>query len=109
ESSIKNERFVLVAENIDFKRLLQNIAKVLKKPVPSKSLKPWMLTFGWAVQTMGSGLFGTKRQITRSSRKGLFEVSRYDSSKIKEKLGFEFRSVEKSIEKTGAIFLREKN
>lgn len=109
QSSIKNERFVLVAENIDFKTLLQNIAKVLKKPAPSRSLKPWMLTLGWAVHTIGSELFGTKRQLTRSSRKGFFEVSCYDSSKIKEKLGTEFRSVKKSIEKSGAIFLEEKN
>ena len=107
-NSVKNERFVLVSENVSFETILKNIAVALKKPVPSIALKPWMLTFGWIFQWMGAILFGTKQQIARTAHRDLFETSIYDSSKIKKLFSFNFRSIENSIEKTAAIFLKEK-
>ncbi len=108
-SPIKNERFLLSAENLDFKTLLNTIANVLKKPIPTRSLKPWMLSLGWTLQWIGNKLFGIKRQIPKSSNKSLFEVTIYDSSKIKNALSLEFSPIKDSVEHTGAIFLKEKN
>lgn len=108
-STVKNERFLLVAENVDFKKILTSIAISLKKTPPSHALKPWMLSLGWVIQTVGKKLFGTKKQISRNANKELFETSLYDSSKIKNELHVEFLPIEKAIENTAQKFLIENN
>lgn len=105
---IKNERYVLIAENLSFITLFSEIAKRLGKPAPSKELKPWMVFIGWLFQYVKSSLFGTKRQITKKSYKTLFETTTYDASKIKKELGFEFRSIHSCVQKTGVVFLKGK-
>src|SRR5699024_9708683 len=40
QSPIKNESFIIVSENLDFKTALSQIADSLGKPPPKKELKP---------------------------------------------------------------------
>lgn len=109
QKPVKNERYVLVAENLSFKQVLFEIAENLHHPPPKKELKPWMVFLGWLFQWTGSKLFGTKRQITKQSIKGLFDTSSvYDSTKIKEELDFQFRDIKRVIHKTSLQFLQEK-
>lgn len=106
QSPIRNERFVLVSENLDFKTLLSQIADSLNKPGPKKELKPWMVFFGWLLEWIPA-LFGRKRQIPKQAIRSAFEKTEYDSSKIQEELGFEFEPVSKAIDEAGAIYLKE--
>ena len=102
-SSVKNEEFIVVAENISFKEVFEVAAKSLDKPSADKKLKPWMVFMGWAGQKF-LGFFGKKRQLTRQSVKSLYEESYYSNEKIKAALDFEFEKMENVIQRTGRIF-----
>jgi len=107
DSEIINEGFILVAENLSFKKVLFKVAEVLQKPKPKKALKPWMVFLGWIFQSLGRFLFNTKQEITKNSLKTAFGHTVYDSSKINEQLGFTFTPINHAIEKTGEYFKSE--
>ena len=46
DSSIKNESYILISENLSFEKILKNTAEYLNKPKPSKQLKKWMISSG---------------------------------------------------------------
>lgn len=102
-SSITNEQFILIAENLSFREIIEQTARSLNKPKPTKELKPWMVVLGW-ISEKSLSFFGRKRQLTRQSVKNLYEESYYTSDKIKGHLGFEFENMEEVIERTGKIF-----
>ena len=105
-SSITNEKFVLVSENLSFEHVLKKTAQYLKKSEPTHQLKKWMITMGWIAQKIGSW-FGFKREITRESINGLFSETYYRNSKIKEELGFEFTPVDEVLKETSEKFIEE--
>ena len=108
DSPIENEQFLLVSENLSFRRVLELVAESLKKPAPSRRLKPWMVSLGWAGGLLFAP-FGYKRKITRDSITGLFADSFYDSSKVMKELDLQFESMESVIARTGEAFRKEIN
>lgn len=107
ESSVKNEQFIVVAENLKFKDVLKMVANSLGKPGPKKQLKPWMVYVGWIFQSLGSRLFGTKQLINSGDYKSLFEDTFYSNEKIQTFLNFKFTPIKKVVEQTGNIFKKE--
>lgn len=105
-SSIKNEKFILVSENLSFEHVLKKTAQYLNKPEPKKQLQKWMIGFGWFFQKIGSW-FGLKREITRASISGLYEETHYQNSKIRQELGFEFTPIDQVLKKTAEKFLKK--
>lgn len=107
DNPIKNEGYILVSENLDFKTLLSQIADSLGKPHPKKELKPWMVFSGWLLEQVPA-IFGRKRKIPKQAIRSMFEKTEYDSSKIQKELHFEFEPISKNIKETGTIYLKEK-
>ena len=105
-SDTENEEFLLVSENLSFKKIMGLIASSLKKPAPKNVLKPWMVFVGWLGQLFLS-LFGKKRQLTRDSSKNLFTDTYYDSSKFITRFDYQFEKMEAVIERTGKYFRKE--
>ncbi len=109
KAEVKNERFILVAENLSFKEVQSKVAEALNKPQPNKALQPWMVFLGWIFQSIGSFLFNTKKEITRKSIKGVFNKTYYDNNKIKTTLPtFEFTPIDKAVNTTAVGYLGEK-
>ena len=106
DSSVKNENFILVSENLSFEKILKETAEYLNKPRPNKQLKKWMITMGWIVQKLGSW-FGSKREITRESINGLFSETYYSNARIKTELNFQFTPVIKVLQETAEIYRTE--
>lgn len=102
-SEVKNEKYILVAENLSFKEVLENAAQSLGKPAPKKRLKKWMLWTGWFFQKAGS-LLSIRRRLTTETVNSLFEDRVYNNEKIQKEFDFTFTPLEKVIEETGAIF-----
>lgn len=103
ESEIKNEQYIVVAENISFRKVLQFVAAYLDKPAPQKQLKPWMVYLGWIFQSV-SAWFGGKKLIRKGDHKSLFEDTFYSNEKIKEQLNFEFTPMEEVINETAGYY-----
>lgn len=106
-SSITNERFILVAENLSFKHVFTLIAKGLKKKTPEKKVSKFLLKLAYYIQWFGNRVFGTKQYLFRSSLHNAFTNSYYNHQKVKEALGYEFEPIQEVIQKTATLFLEQ--
>jgi dihydroflavonol-4-reductase len=102
-SKIINEQFIVIAENISFRKVLDLVAASLDKPAPQKQLKPWMVYAGWIFQSI-SAWFGGKKLIRKGDHRSLFEDTYYSNDKIKEQLDFQFTPVEEVIKETAEYY-----
>ena len=103
---VYNERYILVDENLSFKKVLEFIAISINRPKPEKPLKKWMISIGWFVQKTAS-LFGYNRNITKSDIAGIFQKSTFDNTKIKKEINFKFTPMQNVIAETGKYFLKD--
>ena len=107
ESDIKNERFILVSENIHYKTLIHSIAENLGVNPPKKEAKPWLLSIAWRLDWIQHKLFGKRRVLVKQMVASLFNQAKYDNNKIKTALNYDFMPIEKSIENVTSQFLKE--
>ena len=107
EADVKNERYILVNQNWTYRQFAELLAKGLKKPIPKKEIKPWMLEALWRLDWLRANLFGKRRLLTKMLAQQLKFRDNYDNTKIKGSLGFEFEDLEGSTQKYCAIFLSE--
>lgn len=104
ESNISNERFVVSAENIEFKQLFEWISISLHKKAPSVRLKKWQAMAYASVMGILSIFSSSPPRITQSNIHSAFNKRCFSSKKLKEALGFEYRSIENSIQKNGELY-----
>lgn len=106
-SQIKNERFILVAENWPYKDFLQALAKAVKSKPPKKQASNNLLNLAWKLDWLKHKLTGKRRQLTKHIAKSLTTETNYSSDKIKKALEFEFTSIEESITTIGNLYLKQ--
>lgn len=107
KSDIKNERFILVSENLKFKDFQFKVAKALHVKPPTKEAKPWLLALAWRMDWLKQKLMGTRRSLSKQTAKSAVSITKYDNSKLKDAINFEFKSIEKSAEEVSALFLKD--
>ena len=107
ESSVQNEKFIVVAENCSFREVLEMAAAAIGQPAPTRDLKPWMVLTGWIYESTIGSLRGKKRHLSRQSKTTLFEKTFYNSSKLQERIDFEFQPLEEIINRTGSLYKKE--
>lgn len=88
ESETKNQQFILVGENVTYKELLSELAKLFRKKPPKKKLSKSVMIFLSGIDWLSNKLFGTKRKIIKATVRSMFTTSLYDASKIKTSLDF---------------------
>lgn len=98
-SNIKNEQYILVAENISFKNILTKFAILFGKKPPTKKLPKGIMFFLSNLDWVGSKLFGIKRRFVRSNIRSMYKKSYYDNSKIKQELNFKFTELEETLKR----------
>lgn len=91
------ERFVVTGAQVKFKDLFERIALALGVKPAHKHAKPWMTEILWRIEKVRSAIFGSKPLITKETARTARKVSRYDSSKIIEKTGIQFRDLQTTI------------
>ena len=102
DSTIKNERFILVSENKSFKEIFFSMASSLDKNPPSRKIKSWQTAIFWRVSWLLSAITGKEPLLSKSSAKSAHSISRYSSGKIEKSLNFQFKKMDdviKSISK----------
>lgn len=109
ESSIKNENYILVAENLTFKEFNTKLSKVLNIKKTAKEIKPWQLKVLWRLDWLNHKVFRKRRKLSRQLSKTIISVTEYDNSKVKNALNFEFQTADKSIEAVSKLFLEDLN
>jgi nucleoside-diphosphate-sugar epimerase len=98
-SDIKNERFILVAENWTVEKFSKTTAKALNVKPPQKEVSSFLLGIAWRMDWWRQFFTGKHRRLTCLMAKSIQSQTFYDSSKIQEQLNFTFTPVEESIER----------
>ncbi|SDB64508.1 Nucleoside-diphosphate-sugar epimerase [Flavobacteriaceae bacterium MAR_2010_188] len=107
DSDIKNERFILVSENLTFKYFLEKTSKLLGVKPPQKEASKFLLSIGWRLDWINNKLFGKRRKMSKQMAQSLQTKSLFSNEKIKRILNFEFMPMEKSIKQTAELFLKD--
>lgn len=94
DSSVKNQRFILVSENKSFKQVFLLLADALGKPGPNIKIPSFVTSILWKLDWMVSTLLNRKPLLTKNSAKSVHKISYYSSKKIKEEIRFSFTSIE---------------
>lgn len=105
KSNIKNERFILISENKTYQEVFNLIADVLDKKRPQLEIKSWQLAIFWRIATLISKFTNKEPLISKYSAKSALTISKYDNSKIKDVLNYQFEPIATTIEKIGKMYL----
>ena len=106
--TVKNQRFILNAENVLFRDILDAMAKYLKVKPPKYLAGRMLLGIARRGSSLKRLLTGTPPSITRDTARSATALSYYDGSKISRTIGFEYTPIDVSIGMISRIFLKEK-
>jgi len=106
-NNIKNQNYILVSENLSFKDFQYKVANSLNVNPPKKEAKPWLLNIAWRLDWLRHKLTSSRRSFTKHTAKSAMSVTKYDNSKIKNTLGFEFKPIDQSIKDVCELYLRD--
>jgi len=99
ESSIKNERFILVSKNLKYKNLIEKIAIDLSSKKPFFALSKPLLHILLTIDKIGCALGLKKGFLNRATIKSLCSQQHYDGTKIERILDFTYQDTELTFKK----------
>lgn len=97
ESTIAQERFILVNQNLSYGELFQRIAPKLGVAPPTKKISFWMLELFWRLDWLRSNLRGKRRRFTKTMAKKLYKQELYSSAKLMDAVDFTFEDLDAAI------------
>jgi len=104
DSSILNEQFILVAENLSFKTVFVEIAKAFGKKPPIIKVNKFMTSITWRVAEFWAFITNKNPILTKTSAQSLHSKSFYSSNKIIKTLDFKFEKITNTIASTCKLF-----
>lgn len=104
KSNLKNERYILVSENLSFREVFNLIAKGFDKKAPSIKVSKLITSLVWRVDFLVSKLFKKQQQLTKESSKSLHNKTYYSSEKLIFAIQFRFKSIKEVIKNTCALY-----
>lgn len=107
QSPIKNERFIVVSENLSFKEFQHQTALALGAKQASKEATPFILAIGWRLDWLRRILTGKRRRLSKQMTKSARSITKYDASKLKNTFNFQFKPMKDSIEESCQFFLKD--
>ncbi len=107
QSPIKNDRFIVISENLSFKEFQEQTTSALKINPPKKEATSFMLAVGWRLDWLNHLLTGKRRRLSKQVTKSARSVRKYDASKLQNALNIEFKPMLVSIKETCQLFLED--
>lgn len=104
DSSVVNERFILVSENLSYKSVLTMIADALGKERPSIRISRILSEIVWRLAYIKSKITLSTPLLTKRTAKSSHSNHPYTSKKIKTQLGIEFSPISACIIETATDF-----
>ena len=99
ESEIKNERYILVAENLRLKDVLFKIAEVFGKKRPSIKVTKTLSEIAWRVLSIVK-VFRIQPRLTKQTASSIHNQYYFSNEKIKKAIGIEFEPMSKTIQES---------
>lgn len=107
DSSTKNERFILVSENLSFKEFATKVANEFNVKPPYKEVSKIQLQLAWRLDWLNHFIRRKRRKLTKQLARSIPENHFYSNKKVIEDLGIKFKSTDESISQTCQFFLLE--
>lgn len=104
ESDIAARRFILCGGTIPYKSLFDQLAGAMHKRAPAVRVARWVTALLWPLESVRAWLFRTTPLITRETARSASLLHIYDGRRIKQELGFQYRSPEQTIRRVGEGF-----
>jgi dihydroflavonol-4-reductase len=97
-NSNKNaERYIISAENRDYKQLTAEIADRFGIKAPATHASPLLMGIAWRGAKLVAAITGKSPSIDKVSAQAATTIRNYDNSKIKKAIGIEFKPISTSI------------
>ena len=96
-SEVKNERFILVSENISFKDLFFQIADALDVKRPKMKVSKIWSEIIWRLDKVKSTILRSPALITKYSSRSSQSKNIYSSNKIKSVMDIQFNKIDQTI------------
>lgn len=97
KSEIVNDRFILVAQNIIYRDVINTIADSLSVKRPFIYANPFLTSVFWRIDWILSTIFRQKRKLSRAISKSSNSRYLYSNNKIKNTLKYEFLEIHQHI------------
>jgi nucleoside-diphosphate-sugar epimerase len=99
ESELVKDHFILSAKNVSYKDLMSDLAALIDKKPPHKSIDQWKLMAFSQVDAFISTIFRTKRKLLSATVRSMFTVAYYDGSAIEEAVKFEYTPYSETLKR----------
>ena len=101
------ERFVLAAENRELGEVTTIIAKEFGKKPPFITIGPFLAGLAWRIEWAKSKITGGEPVVTKETAGTAIHNNRYDNTKVKKALSYEFIPIDESIKECCKHFLKD--
>ena len=105
-SNIQAERYIISAENCNYKELTAEIAQNFSIKPPATLAKPWMMELAWRGAALAAFITRSAPAIDKVSAKSASIHRDFDNSKIKKATGIEFKPLRLSIKEVCTALAR---
>ncbi len=105
KSDILNERIVLNAENIPYKKIFDSIAEKIGKPKATIKVTKLLRETAWRVDAVLNIFFGKTPRVTKETARNSSRDVEYGKLKSIELLGLAYRPIEQTLEEMAPQFL----
>lgn len=107
ESDISEERFIISAGNFSYLDVFTKMAHALNRRPPHKLATPLMTEVVWRAEVLKSRLAGKESTITKETARSAQAKYYYNNDKFSHQFpGFSYRSLEDTIARMAAAFLK---
>lgn len=99
DKGVYNERFILVAENLLHKELLQMVSAEAGNRPPAYKIPSWLLEIGWRIDWLLSR-FGKKRILTKHRARSMPKRVIYKNDKLQRVLAWKYTPIREVVQET---------
>jgi dihydroflavonol-4-reductase len=96
---ISGEKFILSAGEITYKDFFEKVASRFHKKAPNTLVPPALTAILWRLETVRTFFTGNAPLITKETALSSSHSFKYPNDKIKQTLGFEFKSLDESLDR----------
>jgi dihydroflavonol-4-reductase len=96
-SDITGERYIISAENWEYKPLTTEIANNFDVKPPATLAKPWMMALAWRTAALISSITRKDPFLDKVSAEAASVTRNYDNSKIKKATGIQFKPLSDTL------------
>jgi nucleoside-diphosphate-sugar epimerase len=103
QSKITGERYIISAENIQYKNVFTQIATAFNKPAPHKKVTPFLAGIVWRLEALKGIFTGKNPLLTKETAATAQAVVHFDNTKFLNAFPeFKYRTIESTIKRACA-------